>query len=418
MEYFVETGTSHQDVMQTIFHKYGDQAKVMHTRHVRIPGFLGIFSRDGIEATGYLPREPVQRRKIDIEDEKRKILNSVSDRNAERNGDKNGEKKNGEADQQALQQILSEVQSLKEQLGSKRQDSSTAEHPAISHIEELLLENDFSPRYIRAMLDRVTRACSMEDLKDVEAVEQQVFTWIGEDITIYPRERAKRPEVFILVGPTGVGKTTTIAKLAAMYGLGRGGEQKTSAKVRILTIDNYRIGARQQIETYGDIMGIPVNSIESKEEMKKYLGMYQDADIIFVDTIGKSPRDFERLGKMRALLDGCGATSSVHLGMSATTKASDMHEIIRQFEPFGYKSVILTKLDETNRIGNIVSVLKEAGKQVSYVTYGQKVPQDIERATVPFLLKHISGFSVDRGRLYEHFAEATAHTTFEGELHG
>ncbi len=408
MEYFVEKGHGYHEVMQAIYHKYGESAKVMHHRNIRIPGFLGLFSRDGVEVTGYLAKEPLKRRRIDIEEEKRKILSSV--------GEKTAEKSKESGDAAALQSILQEVKSLKEQMTSRSAEKQAADHPTIERIEELLLENDFSPKYVRAMIERVTRTFSMEDLKDSEMIEQQVLIWIGESVDIYPRQRMAKPEVFILVGPTGVGKTTTIAKLSAMYGLGRGVNQQGPAKVRILTIDNYRIGARQQMETYGDIMGIPVNSVESKDEMKKYLTMYQDADIIFVDTIGKSPRDFERLGKMRALLDGCGAASSVHLGMSATTKTSDMLEIIRQFEPFGYKSVILTKLDETTRIGNIISVLHDSRKQLSFVTYGQKVPQDIERASIPFLLKHISGFTADRGTVFQHFSEDKI--THEGELHG
>lgn len=414
MEYFVEKGTSHHEVMQTIYMKYGEQAKVMHHRQVRIPGFLGIFSREGVEVTGYLAKDPIKRQRLNIDEEKRRILSMAGERSQEK---KSSEGTDG--GQKALQTILDEVKSLKEELKtSQRPLPASREHPTIEHIEKLLLENDFNPQYTKGMIARITRTFSMEDLKDSEAVEQQVLIWIGEDIDLHPPHTLQKPEVFILVGPTGVGKTTTIAKMAAMYGLGGGVDQKGAVKVRILTIDNYRIGARQQIETYGDIMGIPVNSIESKEEMKKYLAMYQDADIIFVDTIGKSPRDFERLGKMRALLDGCGASSSVHLAMSATTKTTDMAEILRQFEPFGYKSVVLTKLDETIRIGNIISVLHQNRKQLSFVTYGQKVPQDIERATVPFLLKHVSGIAADRGKVFQHFSRDAADSTFEGEIDG
>ncbi len=408
MEYFVEKGLSHTEVMQTIYRKYGDKAKVMHHRDVRIPGFLGIFSREGVEVTGYLTKEPIRRPRMDFDEEKRRLLAAAGERTSSRQASNEPA-----VDPQALQTILTEVQSIKQQLGSNA--PAAALHPGVQRIKDLLMENDFNPGYIEMILERVNRTFSMEDLKDEDAIEEQVLTWIGESVEVYPPQKVQRPEIFILVGPTGVGKTTTIAKLAAMYGLGRTDQRKAS--VRILTIDNYRIGARQQMETYGDIMGIPVDSIESKEEMRKHISMYQDADIIFVDTIGKSPRDFERLGKMRALLDACGTRSSVHLGISATIKTSDMQEVLRQFEPFGYKSVVLTKLDETTKIGNIISVLHESRKQLSFVTYGQKVPQDIERASIPFLLKHISGFQGDRGKVYEHFAD-NADTTFEGEIHG
>jgi len=173
--------------------------------------------------------------------------------------------------------------------------------------------------------------------------------------------------------------------------------------VRILTIDNYRIGAKQQIEIYGEIMGIPVAFAESPQDFKKYLDLYHDVDLVFVDTIGKSPKDFAKLGEMRELLRESGTGSSVHLALSATTKTSDIYEILRQFEPFNYQSVVLTKLDETTRIGNVVSVLFEKQKSISFVTDGQGVPQDIARASVVKLLTNLEGFRISRDHVEARF---------------
>jgi flagellar biosynthesis protein FlhF len=206
----------------------------------------------------------------------------------------------------------------------------------------------------------------------------------------------------VLVGPTGVGKTTTIAKLAAMYGIDSDGNRKRD--IRVLTIDNYRIGARQQIETYGQIMDIPVSFVESSEDMRKQLALYSESDMVFIDTIGKSPRDFRRLGEMNELLAICGPRARVHLAVSATTKAADVAEIASQFEPFKYEAVVVTKLDETNRAGNIISVLSERNKPISFTTSGQRVPQDLDRASVLDLLLHLEGFGLPRERLEQKFA--------------
>jgi flagellar biosynthesis protein FlhF len=196
-----------------------------------------------------------------------------------------------------------------------------------------------------------------------------------------------------------------------MYGLDR--DASKSRDIRVLTIDNYRIGARQQIETYGQIMDIPVSFVESAEEMRKHLALYQNADMIFVDTIGKSPRDFRRLGEMNELLSMCGSRARVHLAVSATTKTADVEEIATQFEPFKYEAVVLTKLDETTRAGNIISVLASREKPISFITDGQRVPQDIERATVVRLLMHLEGFGVPRSAIERRFGGMTA-----GVAHG
>ena len=205
----------------------------------------------------------------------------------------------------------------------------------------------------------------------------------------------------IIVGPTGVGKTTTIAKLAAIHGIGDG--RQPPRRVRIITIDNYRIAAKQQIETYAEIMRIPVSLVESAADLQKCLALNQDAELVLVDTIGRSPRDLAKLAEMKEILAVCGSQASVYLALSATTKASDTEEILRQFEPFGYRAVILTKLDETMRIGNVLSCLARHRKPIAFLCDGQGVPQDLEEASVVRLLMNMEGFRIDRAALEARF---------------
>jgi len=152
-------------------------------------------------------------------------------------------------------------------------------------------------------------------------------------------------------------------------------------------------------------MRIPVACVENFQEFKKYLALYHDVDMVFVDTIGKSPRDFMKLAEMKELLEAADGCSHVHLAVSATTKAADLVEIMQQFEPFGYEAVVVTKLDETSRIGNIVSVFSEKQKSFSYLTDGQRVPQDIEEASVPKLLLRLQGIRVRRDHVEKKFGK-------------
>jgi len=382
MEYFTETAATHREVLEKISSKYGDRAKILSHRTVRIGGFLGLFTREGVEISGYISHDLGRKPRKSLEEEKRKILESVK----------------GES---TIQKVLEEVKSLKEHIETGI-PSKDKKHSSIEKIENILSENEFSFSYIKMISDRLKSSLTVDELEDYDFVQDTVVEWIGESILL-DKDGFNNSKVVILVGPTGVGKTTTIAKLAAIHGIGTGtGKAKT---VRMLTIDNYRIGAQKQIETYGEIMDIPVAVVETYPELQQKISLFSDADLILVDTIGKSPKDYQQLAEMRKVLDACGSYSEVYLAMSATTKVSDVKEILQQFEPFNYRSVILTKLDETMRIGNIVSVLYEKRKTLTYITDGQIVPQDIEPASVMRMLKNLEGFNLNKKKLYAKFKE-------------
>lgn len=382
MEYFTETAPTHREVLEKINLKYGGKAKILSHRTVRIGGFLGLFTREGVEISGYIAQDIGRKPRIKLEDEKKKILDTVRSENT-------------------LVKVLEEVKSLKEHIESGNGESK-APHGSIEKIATLLSENEFSFNYIKMISDRLKSSLTVDELEDYDFVQDKVVEWIGESILL-DNQGFNSSKVVILVGPTGVGKTTTIAKLAAIHGIGT--EGRKAKTVRMLTIDNYRIGAQKQIETYGEIMDIPVAVVETYMELQQKINLFSDAELILVDTIGKSPKDYQQLAEMRKVLDACGSYSEVYLAMSATTKVSDVKELLQQFEPFNYRSVILTKLDETMRIGNIVSVLYEKRKTLTYITDGQIVPQDIERASVMRLLKNLEGFNLNKNKLYVKFKE-------------
>lgn len=392
MEYFTERGNSHREVLDKISTKYGKNAKILTQKNITMGGFLGMFKKEGVEYTGYVSDNLIQNRVSRDMFEKQAILQSVG-------------KKEIKTAPKVNDALTEEVKSLTEVVKTliDRGPASleTKKHENIIKLEETLEENDFSKSFIADLTDRIKKEFSLEDLDDYSLVQQSVLEWIGDKIKLYREKPSRIPRVFILVGPTGVGKTTTIAKLAAIKGISPG--EQSSLSVRMITIDNYRIGAKKQIETYGDIMGIPVACVETFSDLERKIQQFNDADLILVDTIGKSPTDFMKLAEMRKLLNACGNTSEVHLAISATTKTRDIKEILSQFEPFKYESVILTKLDETSQAGNLISLLSEAGKPLSYITDGQVVPQDIETATEIKLLEKLTGFSVDREKLLRKF---------------
>lgn len=405
MQYFSEQGSSHREVLQQIREKYGEQAKVMNHRNIRFGGFLGMFQKEGVEVSGYISNEQPLRRRAELTEEKNRLIAAAASATAraatvteskEKVSDTPNtpvEEKISSAD---LSLVMTELREIKEKVNSEGGES--ADHPSIEKIESLLEKNDFSLKYIKNIISKLKKELSLEELDDYEGVQSRVVDWIGDSITLYkePQHSGRR---MILIGPTGVGKTTTIAKLAAMYGLDNDGGE--AMKVRMITIDNYRIGARGQLETYGDIMNIPVASVEDYQEMKKKLALFEDAKMILVDTTGRNPKDYQNIAAMRELLDACGSSSEFYLAVSATTKASDIREICQEFEPFKYQAVVLTKLDETLRVGNIISVLSEQRKPLAFITDGQGVPLDIEKASKGRLLRNLDGFKINRQELDE-----------------
>ncbi len=384
MQYFTLQAASHHEALQKIREKYGENARILNHRNIRIGGFLGLFSKEGVEVTGYISSEPVRRQKLILEEEKAKILENV--------------KKD-----QTLKTLLEEIQSLKKEL--KGSYSGEREfHSTIKEMQKVLRLNEFSEEFIGEASEWMEANFSLEDLRNVNKVQSELLIWIGKKIEIGdPINFNVKPRIVTIIGPTGVGKTTTIAKLAAIYAIGN--SRIAPKSVRMITIDSYRIAAEQQIKKYGEIMKVPVSMVVNREEMRKALALYQDVDLILIDTIGKSPRDYEKLGEMKNILDVVGKKSDTYLAISATTKNSDLEDVIRHFEPFEYKSVILTKLDETSRVGNIISVLYKKRKSISYISDGQSVPQDFEEATVQRFLMNLEGFNIDVSRIEREFGK-------------
>jgi flagellar biosynthesis protein FlhF len=426
MDILSEQAATYDECLEKIRGKYGPDVQILRQKKVKTGGVFGFFERDAIELYFMLSRSPLRTTlaPADFDAERKKIIReavksapSIGARVPEvtpslrrpdhQLGDSAkpaGSARPPDPGVDQLDAILKAVRKLESRIArdSDGQEAQGAEHETLSRLEDLLDRNDFSSAYSRALLSRVRSEFSLEELSDFDRVQDCVVEWIGQTIKVRDVTSTVRPRIIALVGPTGVGKTTTVAKLAAAFSLAA---QKGSRplNVRVITIDNYRIGAKQQIEIYGNIMNIPVSCAENPADLKALIAMYQDADIILIDTIGKSPKDYAKIAEMRHFLDAAGPISDVHLALSATTKSTDMREIMQQYETFGYDSVIITKFDETSRVGNIVSALDERKKPLAYVTTGQRVPQDFEPATVVRFLTNLEGFRVNRARVDELF---------------
>ena len=276
----------------------------------------------------------------------------------------------------AMQNQLTELQTMVQELCRRSDDAPCHDLP-----EELfqlftdLLDSDLSEELAREMVERVrmeTKGLHLDDMLMVKArlarmIESEVC--VSGPIQITPG----RCRLVALVGPTGVGKTTTIAKLAANYHL------KEKHRVGLITVDTYRIAAVEQLRTYADIIDLPMQVVSTPREMREAVGRMENLDMILLDTAGRSPKDEVRIQELRAFLTEADA-DEVHLVLSSMASARVLEQTAERFAAVGTTSLILTKLDEATGLGNILPLVRTSRLPLSYLTNGQNVPDDIEVA--------------------------------------
>lgn len=274
-------------------------------------------------------------------------------------------------------EVIKEVQQMRSMLSDMMTMSATGN--SVKGKVQLKLEMcDLDEKLIKGIIDKVNK------VEDDKTEDEKLRDVVEGMIKVEP---CKLENVVVLVGPTGVGKTTTIAKLAGRLAL------MEKKKVGLITIDTYRIGAVEQLKTYADIMNIPFKVVLTIKDMETAINSMKDCDVILIDTTGRSSKNTMQISELRAFVDKVN-TDNVHLVISCTTKNKDIEVIVNGYKLLNYNSIIVTKLDETSTYGSILNILKYADKPISFVTTGQNVPDDIKVMSSKELTKLILGEEV------------------------
>ncbi|CAG7602867.1 Signal recognition particle receptor FtsY [Paenibacillus solanacearum] len=270
--------------------------------------------------------------------------------------------------------LLEEIKQMKQlmQQLSGSQNAAPSVDPELARIERRLIEQEIDRDYAAHLL-----AAAAEEAKaqDVPLTAEFAVRSIRRQLRELLQPRGKKviaPDTRIahFVGPTGVGKTTTIAKLAAEQVL------KHRRKVGFITSDTYRIAAVEQLKTYGTILNVPLEVVFSPLDLTQAFERLRDCDLIFMDTAGRNFRNEMYVSELNALLHS-ERKSETFLVLSMTTKYKDMSAITNNFSNFKLDKVLFTKMDETDSYGAIVNLIRDHGLQTSYTTNGQNVPDDI-----------------------------------------
>ncbi|HPS58133.1 MAG TPA: flagellar biosynthesis protein FlhF [Spirochaetota bacterium] len=263
------------------------------------------------------------------------------------------------------------------------------EEGSLNPYREMLRSNDFDTEDCELIIRDVRDSISKEDLKDKFKIEKSLKDLLKSRIvTAGPIKKGNRKKIIMFIGPTGVGKTTTMAKLGAIHSLREGN------KVAFITIDNYRIAATEQLKKYAEIMRIPVHVVSDQRSFREVLTK-EKSDLVMVDTSGRSHNNDLKIAEIKSFADSIEYDFEKILCVSASTKKGDLKEIFRAFDVMKFDSVIITKVDETSFIGNVIDIADKYNKPISYLTDGQEVPNDIHIAEADRIVDMIIRESAD-----------------------
>ncbi|MCI5856075.1 MAG: flagellar biosynthesis protein FlhF [Agathobacter sp.] len=299
-----------------------------------------------------------------------------------------------ELEERAIGKRLDDLSNmLEEKLGvgpkeeNKEKTTSSEELDFVRIIYRTLLNNEVNERYANQIIDEVERFIRPGNSVDtiLANVYQKLILKLGRPNTIETGKGKAR--VIFFIGPTGVGKTTTIAKIASKY------KMESNQKVAFITADTYRIAATEQLRVYANILDAPMSIVYSPDELNSAVAKLMDYDLIFVDTAGFSHKNETQREDMKKLIGGLAPEydKEVYLVLSATTKYQDLLEIVDIYHEISEFKLIFTKLDETTAYGNILNVKLYSGADLSYVTNGQNVPADLEVFHTQKIVKQLLG---------------------------
>lgn len=346
----------------------GADALILNTKKIKTGGFLGFFQKDKLEVTAAI--DPVAKQEIQLEPQEMKFPKTQPPTNAapkkESAAELINELKN--IKQFMVQQIAAEglpdaLQLLKRQLVAQEVAADIQTELLAKLIARLEEKADHTSENVRQM--------AREELMEMIAVHQ-------------PQTTLEEPEIICFIGPTGVGKTTSIAKIAADYMLTK------DKKVGLITADTYRIAAVEQLKTYGSILNIPVKVVDSASELKKAVSDFADCDIILMDTAGRNYQQKRYIDELERLLPD-GHKVQINLVLSLTAKYEDMKKIIENFHSIAMDELLLTKKDETSSSGAILNLIHHYGIPIRRIANGQNVPNDILAVTPELVADFIMG---------------------------
>ncbi len=357
---FEEYFTSSSKIEYEIRKKYGSQAKILQEKRIG-RGLLSFILPPKIQVTGYV------------------------------------ENKQKKQEEEVQKNILKEIESLKKKLpviDSGTNANSPRKFKGIQAAMEVLEKNGFASACIEDFQNTMLASHTVEELEDKQTMQQSLVAYLEKRIQVYDDSAVERKQKIItLVGPTGMGKTTCIMKLAAKL---RNEKKETDqTQVRIISLDYFKVGAEEQIRKFADFVKIECYSNNDSSEFMTLLKKGKRPEVLFVDTAGKSSNSKDDLLTYKDYLDSYEKKMHIFLVLAANVSAIDLSHAIESFSVYNIRGVILTKLDETQCPGLALSVCMQKSIPIAYISYGQNLVGKIEKAETEQILKRLHGLKYE-----------------------
>ena len=400
------TGKTEAEATEAAEKELGNGLVIMNVREVKKKGLFSFLSPKQIEVTAALEDEAPQRPSLNSLNRTEAAVGGTVKAAPVKNSTENIEKKLDSLQTLLESQLNSrpaaattekaydtqsaadgETESVTEKQEEKEDEQNPEQDKFIRLLYNKMLDNEMDEKYVNNILEDASKTKKADLPFDylLANIYQKMVLKFGKSEGITLAEEG--PRIVWFIGPTGVGKTTTIAKLAGKYCV------EDKKKVALLTADTYRIAAAEQLRTYANILETPFCVIYTPEELQTAIDDYWDCDYIFIDTAGRSHQNAEQLEKMKEMVGGLKRPEEyqVFLVLSATTKYRDLQRIADCYGKIAKFELIFTKLDETEAVGNLLNIKLYTDAPIAYVTCGQNVPDDMEMFNPQKTVKQILG---------------------------
>ncbi|GAW92935.1 flagellar biosynthesis protein FlhF [Calderihabitans maritimus] len=344
------------EAFEVIRRDLGPEAVIISSRKIRENGLWGFFAPKKLEVTAAVDNLALQKQKAQQDSETQELRREIAEMKA----------------------LLHRMSQRKESEASEETNNSL-----VGKWQKILQDLDINKEIIQELLEGIEEQLNLSEEENDSLIQEALVSRMADLLEPdTPTEGNSR--ILAFIGPTGVGKTTTLAKLAAQFALFQ------RKRIGLITIDTYRIGAVEQLKTYAEILGVPVDVVMTPKELKAAVGKHQDKDVILIDTAGRPSKNTMQIQELRGFIEAIKPVETF-LVLSCTTKDRDLLRIVDDFKVIDYHKLIFTKTDETETLGSIVNVAYTCKLPVAYITNGQNVPDDIEEANPQKLAKMILG---------------------------
>ena len=377
-----------QEALEKVKEEFGVSALILNIKKTQPKGALALFKKPVVEVTAALeegkPESKPEMKKRIVEPEKPDTSgfdenfkqNALRERKLHEQEERIKELENKLNSTSGMLQKATGQLSLYKYEEKRQQSVSTYQNNLIQVFYDALMEQGVLPEIAHGILDEIDAACEVEKIElntMVKIVYNAIISILGDAAYVDCESLTLgEPKVLAFIGNTGVGKTTTIAKLSADFILNR------NLEVGLITADTYRIAAVEQLRVYADILGIEIGIAYTPEDLIQHVEtMKKQNHLLLIDTAGRSHKNSEAVGETKAVLEAV-PESEKFLVLSLGTKYEDLLDIIEAYSNITDFRIIFTKLDETKSYGSILNVCYKTSKKISYVTQGQNVPDDIE----------------------------------------